>query len=83
MDNGAQKYWSYSVHIVSDSTISFRDASKKNKPSLLPEYNLREHVHGSSQKIMSGCMAPDLQDEASQFNWDQHSYYTRGTHAPM
>eukprot|EP00959_Pyramimonas_sp_CCMP1952_P273311 5712686-Pyramimonas_sp.AAC.1 len=60
MDRGAYKFWSYSVHIVSDSTTSFRDASKKNKPSLLPEYHLREQVQGISQNIMGGCMAPGL-----------------------
>eukprot|EP00959_Pyramimonas_sp_CCMP1952_P422192 8844233-Pyramimonas_sp.AAC.1 len=62
MDSGTCKFWSYSAHIVSDSTIAFRDASKKNKPSFLPEYHLREHEHGMSRKIMSGCMAPGLQE---------------------
>eukprot|EP00959_Pyramimonas_sp_CCMP1952_P172486 3603857-Pyramimonas_sp.AAC.1 len=58
MDHGTYKLWSYSVHIVFDSTISFRNASKKVTPSLLPVYHLRDHVHGILQNIMRGCMAP-------------------------
>eukprot|EP00959_Pyramimonas_sp_CCMP1952_P406630 8522525-Pyramimonas_sp.AAC.1 len=42
MESGRYRCWSYSVHIASGSTISFRELSKKKKPSLLPEYHLRE-----------------------------------------
>eukprot|EP00959_Pyramimonas_sp_CCMP1952_P040537 847631-Pyramimonas_sp.AAC.1 len=77
MESGTYKCWSYSVHIVSDSTISFRESSKKKKPSLLPEYHLREQVHGSSQTIMSGCMAPELKEEAMKSDWAQHPDYRK------
>eukprot|EP00959_Pyramimonas_sp_CCMP1952_P425246 8907458-Pyramimonas_sp.AAC.1 len=32
---------------------------------------------------MSGCMAPDLQEEAMNLNWDQHSHYIKVTHTPI
>eukprot|EP00959_Pyramimonas_sp_CCMP1952_P275940 5767501-Pyramimonas_sp.AAC.1 len=41
MKNGSHRSWSCYDHIVSDSTIAFRDASGTAKPSLMPEYNLR------------------------------------------
>eukprot|EP00959_Pyramimonas_sp_CCMP1952_P105142 2197724-Pyramimonas_sp.AAC.1 len=41
MRNGSHLGWTCSVHILSDSAIVFKDKSGPAKPSLLPEYSLR------------------------------------------
>eukprot|EP00959_Pyramimonas_sp_CCMP1952_P422058 8841520-Pyramimonas_sp.AAC.1 len=83
MDHGTYKFWFCSVHVVSDSTTSFRNASKKVTDSLPPQCHMQEHVHGNSQKIMSGCVAPGLQEEAKRHKWYDHKYYQKGIHTPM
>eukprot|EP00959_Pyramimonas_sp_CCMP1952_P057202 1193975-Pyramimonas_sp.AAC.1 len=60
MRNGSKTSWSYSVHIVSDSTIAFKDGPGKIKSSLLPEYNLRETVFGSIQEAMGGAQMSNI-----------------------
>eukprot|EP00959_Pyramimonas_sp_CCMP1952_P389158 8154049-Pyramimonas_sp.AAC.2 len=72
-----------SIHIASDSTIAFRDETKENKSSLLPEFRLREHVFGSSQNIMSGALASAIQETASSFNWSKRADFRKGIHIPM
>eukprot|EP00959_Pyramimonas_sp_CCMP1952_P145949 3055837-Pyramimonas_sp.AAC.1 len=39
---GSRVAWTCSIHSVSDSTIVFKGRSGPAKPSLCPEYNLRE-----------------------------------------
>eukprot|EP00959_Pyramimonas_sp_CCMP1952_P273389 5714354-Pyramimonas_sp.AAC.1 len=56
MENGSYRSWSCSVHIVSDSTITFKDASGAPKPSLMPEYHMRNSVFGSAQSAKSGAL---------------------------
>eukprot|EP00959_Pyramimonas_sp_CCMP1952_P355062 7437673-Pyramimonas_sp.AAC.1 len=72
MDHQHYKFWSCSVHIVSDSTIAFRNAPKKVTNSLLPQFYMQDHVRGISSKIMSGCMAPGLREEAKTHKWEEH-----------
>eukprot|EP00959_Pyramimonas_sp_CCMP1952_P339988 7120415-Pyramimonas_sp.AAC.1 len=55
MKNGPHHSRSCSVHIVYDSTTTFNDASRAAKPSLMPEFNLRDSVFGSAQSAKSGA----------------------------
>eukprot|EP00959_Pyramimonas_sp_CCMP1952_P296515 6202997-Pyramimonas_sp.AAC.1 len=75
MNSGSHSYWSYSVHIVSDSTIVFKGGPGKAKPSpLLPECNLREHAFGSSQNAISGALASAIRGASSNFQWGKHEH---------
>eukprot|EP00959_Pyramimonas_sp_CCMP1952_P379224 7943724-Pyramimonas_sp.AAC.1 len=71
MRNGSNHAWSCSIHIVSDSIIVFKDRAGKPKPSLCPEFNLREKVFGSIQQTMSGAQIPSILEASSKFRWDQ------------
>eukprot|EP00959_Pyramimonas_sp_CCMP1952_P135489 2834902-Pyramimonas_sp.AAC.1 len=83
MDHDKYKFRSCSVHIVSGSTIAFRNPGKKVTPSLLPQFYLQERVHGiPSTIVMSGCMGPNLRDEAKKHTWDDHEYFQKGIHTP-
>eukprot|EP00959_Pyramimonas_sp_CCMP1952_P185658 3881759-Pyramimonas_sp.AAC.1 len=53
------------------------------KPSLFPEYNLRETVFGSAQGAMSGALISAIRDASSEFQWDKNVHYKKGTHTPM
>eukprot|EP00959_Pyramimonas_sp_CCMP1952_P402615 8436783-Pyramimonas_sp.AAC.1 len=83
MRNGSNISWSCSVHIVSDSTIAFKDAPRKLKNSLLPEYNLRKSVFGSARHAMSGAQISNIRDASSKLQWDQTGYYIKGTQSPI
>eukprot|EP00959_Pyramimonas_sp_CCMP1952_P110595 2313639-Pyramimonas_sp.AAC.2 len=67
MKNGPHHSWSCSVHIVSVSTITFKGASGAAKPSLMPEFNLRESVFGSAQSAKSGAQLNDIAAASANF----------------
>eukprot|EP00959_Pyramimonas_sp_CCMP1952_P433624 9080444-Pyramimonas_sp.AAC.1 len=75
--NGSKISWSCSVHIVSLSTIEFKDGPGKMKNSLLPECNLRESVFGSVPDAMNGAQISNIRDAPSKFRWDQSGYYIK------
>eukprot|EP00959_Pyramimonas_sp_CCMP1952_P201322 4210165-Pyramimonas_sp.AAC.1 len=67
MKNGSYRSWSCSVRIVSDSTITFKDASGAPKPSLMPEYHLRNSVFGSAQSAKSGALLNGIAADSANF----------------
>eukprot|EP00959_Pyramimonas_sp_CCMP1952_P004835 101376-Pyramimonas_sp.AAC.1 len=71
MRNWSHQSWTCFVHIVSDSTIVFKDKSWAAKPSLLPEYSLRQSVFGSVQAAMSGAQIAGIAGASSSFRWEE------------
>eukprot|EP00959_Pyramimonas_sp_CCMP1952_P442990 9273741-Pyramimonas_sp.AAC.1 len=72
MRNGSHLGWTCSVHIVSDSTIVFKDKSGPAKPSLLPEYSLRNSVFGIVQEAMGGAQIAGIVGASSRFRWEEN-----------
>eukprot|EP00959_Pyramimonas_sp_CCMP1952_P138567 2900354-Pyramimonas_sp.AAC.1 len=83
MRNGSHLSWSCSVHIVSDSTIAFKGASGTAKPSLMPEYNLRNSAFGSAQSAKSGALLNGIAATSANFRRGEQWSYKEGTHAPI
>eukprot|EP00959_Pyramimonas_sp_CCMP1952_P225341 4712654-Pyramimonas_sp.AAC.1 len=79
MRNGSHHSWSCSIHIVSDSTIVFKDASGAPKSSLMPEYNLRQSVFGSVQAAMSGAQIKGIAGASASFRRGDQWAYEEGT----
>eukprot|EP00959_Pyramimonas_sp_CCMP1952_P363089 7603076-Pyramimonas_sp.AAC.1 len=71
MRNGSHHRWSCYVHIVSDSTIVFKDASGAPKSSLIPEFNLRQSVFGSVQAAISGAQIKGIAGASANFRWGE------------
>eukprot|EP00959_Pyramimonas_sp_CCMP1952_P115417 2412817-Pyramimonas_sp.AAC.1 len=71
MRNGSHQSWTCSVHIASNSTIVFKDTSGAAKPSLMPEYSLRESVFGSVQAAMNGAQIAGIAGTSSSFRWEE------------
>eukprot|EP00959_Pyramimonas_sp_CCMP1952_P311050 6509220-Pyramimonas_sp.AAC.1 len=80
------KFRSCSVHIVSDSTVSFKTAAGKNvAPSLHVMHFMRELVHGMSANVAGDCKGPVFQEAARSHKWSGpgHQHYEKGVHAPV
>eukprot|EP00959_Pyramimonas_sp_CCMP1952_P335403 7022787-Pyramimonas_sp.AAC.1 len=83
MEHQQYKFWSCSVHIVSDYTVAFRNAAgQKATSSHHIPCIMQEHVHGISAKVMSGCMGPELREAAKSHKWADHQHYKKGVHTP-
>eukprot|EP00959_Pyramimonas_sp_CCMP1952_P115938 2423735-Pyramimonas_sp.AAC.1 len=80
--SGSYHSWSCSVHIVSDSTIVFKDASGAPKSSLVPEFNLRQSVFGSVQAAISGAQIKGIAGASATFRRGEQWSYEEGTHTP-
>eukprot|EP00959_Pyramimonas_sp_CCMP1952_P318138 6657489-Pyramimonas_sp.AAC.2 len=84
MDYQQYKFWSCSIHIDYASAVAFRNASgQKAANGQFIQYVMQERVHGTSSKVMSVCMAPDLREPAQKHKWSEHRYYQRGVHSPV
>eukprot|EP00959_Pyramimonas_sp_CCMP1952_P413052 8655498-Pyramimonas_sp.AAC.1 len=80
------KFWSCSVHLVPDSTVSFKTATGKNVASgLHVKHFMNELVHGMSADVMGNCKGPDLQDASQSHRWSGpgHEHYVKRVHAPV
>eukprot|EP00959_Pyramimonas_sp_CCMP1952_P263281 5505763-Pyramimonas_sp.AAC.1 len=62
---------------------SHHNTSGAAKPSLIPEYNLRQSVFGSVQAAMSGAQIKGIAGTSASFRRGEQWAYEDGTHTPI
>eukprot|EP00959_Pyramimonas_sp_CCMP1952_P466164 9489529-Pyramimonas_sp.AAC.1 len=53
------------------------------RPSLMPEYHMRNSVFGSAQSANSGALLNGIAADSANFQWGKQWYYNEGTHTPI